>query len=783
MVSIWQDRKNEAANLKQAPKMGGQQAKASMPPEILQAEVELLMTKSRCSPEMERELDREIQVMMVSLDPTVKLAGHPTSALGRQILVQKAETEVKAVLLDRINEFRLSKEVDERFFDSNLFSVLGCLYGNAWIINRKLFEATASATHYFRVVNNLSIGQWGIVLKAKNGGSEMSFIIKTQTNPDESALSIHEAFVAMACMNPLRAFCPNFSYIYGGFVCGKPDGISAKICTGHVQVPYTIYENIEGPNFRQFIDTMPDTSNSSIRPVFNPFAPQNPPAVPPLEPSYLNVLSTLLQLFFALKIAHAKAFQFSHRDLHSENIILRPLKSVMVLKYDTNNFVFEDPIDRMKRRTGLLPPETPNFAARSVYYVKATHVATVIDYDMAEVYLPFVQPDGKLGVRRHGLDDHDPVGNVIWGVPAVSHIRDLAKLLGFTVNGVLNQKVSNEFKELLCDLYIDTIRPYYSIAKPQPQPPATIQDKVKLVVRDAANRFILTSNQVQKIREGVITFDKFLDNFGRLVPPQYIAELVSHYNISPFSDRDAEVDLYNKTKLTVLTCPGACRSEVETYRYLTEHSPAEDAARIALISQARPEVLAFQAVSDHLSRVRFKQSPARVLTNPSDSTSEVQYRALTDQRFDELARATTPEILRTIDSTIQIQSDLLGRMIGAVQLPDPFAFPAASDAIRPEIQRYRSALNLIFEIIKKMREIIALHNATVILGAPFAVSNRPAVLRISRAVEEFLVQSVYPWRNTIYQLSNAKRFGAANSQMSVVIATKFPTLITFDAIF
>jgi len=745
--------------------MGGQVSSPSIPPDVLRSETEVLMAKSGCSVEMERELNREIEIMMVSLHPDHEPVPAPTLILNKKTLDPRFEQEVKAVLLDRIDEFELHRQLEERFYDANLLSVIGCLYGNFLISDKEVLEATASAKNYFMVTDNLSIGQWGIVLRAKNGGSDMSFIVKTQTNPNDRDMTIHEAFVAMACTNNLRAFCPNFSYLYGGFVCGKLDGVNAKICTGKQQVPYTVYENVPGSNFDAFLRTIPPSPRSGIRPAAN---------LPPLEPSYLVVLSTLLQMFFALKIAHAKAYQFSHKDLHAGNIVLRPLKTAMVLKYDSRHFVLDDPIDKVMRKAVSLPPKVVPEGPRDVFYVKSNYVATVIDYDMAEVYLPYRKHDGQLGIRRHGIPDRDPVDHIVSDDPAVSHIRDLAKLLGFTANAVLNQNVSNEFKELMCDLYIDTIRPYYTILSPTAQS-YDVQQKVNLIVRDAQTRFSVTTGQVNKIREGVVTFDRFLDNFTRLVPAHYVAEIIARQTIDPSADLAFETHMKQQLGLDVLGCRENCATQVQAYHTLTDPAYGRETESIAAVYKQRPEILSFQIMDSYRSTVKFQNSPIKMDND--------EYRQLIAQRASEFAKLATPAILRSLDSTVKIQSELLRRLIGVISLPDPKLFPRDVKLHRNEIHRYKVAINILFDIVKKMREIIIIHNSTVVLNSPFAKLNRPTVVQLNGEVNTFLNQIVFPWRDAISQLARSKAFGPATGEMKVIILTKLPSEVTFDPIF
>ena len=318
--------------------MGAQTAKL-LPQRVLDQEVGYLRMFRLCSDTLADDLNGDVNIALESLG--LVLPPNSYNALSDGRLDSKTTDLIKSALLDRINEFKVSDTLGNRFYDYRLMSVLTCLFGNLWSLNKETFQITSLTKDFFHLSDNLSSGQWGLVFKATRGGSNLSFIIKSQMVTDYAELSIHEAFVGLVALNKMRAFCPNYSCIYGAFMCGKPDAIGGQICTDDIEVPYTVYENIEGPTIHDLIRNYPITKVVSIH-------------KPQIYPLYEDVISCVLQMAFALQIGHARAHKFSHRDLHYHNVICRPLKTESSIRYDSKYFIFDD---ALKSSLGVPQPE------------------------------------------------------------------------------------------------------------------------------------------------------------------------------------------------------------------------------------------------------------------------------------------------------------------------------------------------------------------------------------------------------------------------------------------
>lgn len=108
-------------------------------------------------------------------------------------------------------------------------------------------------------------------------------------------------------LNKLRKFTPCFMYVYGGFKCGSLESVDVpelqSICHGIESKDVTIYmlaEYIQGHSLRA---TMND---------------------PEFEP--IDLIKVFYMIAWSMNLAKEK-FDFGHYDLHSDNIIIRKLKT------------------------------------------------------------------------------------------------------------------------------------------------------------------------------------------------------------------------------------------------------------------------------------------------------------------------------------------------------------------------------------------------------------------------------------------------------------------------
>jgi hypothetical protein len=739
----------------------GNQASTKIRPELLQIEISFIKSHQLCSAGLKQEIDADIAVMLRSVNQPV----NGQSIEGGQPL----QPEIKEILLDRINEYRLANEVGLKFFDPQVMSMITCLYGNLLTTDKQLFQATAAAKDYFRLTKNLSVGNWGIVFQAKNSGAELNFIIKTQVNPTLTDMSIHEIFLALRAINPLRALCPNFSVLYGGFVCGNPDGISGQLCGGKFNVPYSLYEAVPGNTLMQTI------MNLKVDGAIQPRLQDS------INTNYAEILSTLMQMYFALKIAHHRAYDFSHRDLHDENIILRPLKTDMLLRYRSQ---FMRPIEfGPNAQQGTSQPTLD-------YYVRCKSIATIIDYDMCEVYMKVQYADNDVRTERFGKADADPLGRPVSGDPNLSHLRDMAKLLGFTAYRVVISKASQAFKKLIADIYLQTIQPALPDRYRANRPDATVLNTPiddrgynQILTRERESYFQVTNEQLKLNRSGVITFDGFFEVFTRLVPQNYLSYILMIDNNKSTNQLqgntiDDEVirNVENQTGLKVLGCHlHDCPTDIETYRKIIN---PQDEAKAAVSNPHQPQNLAYQLFDTKKVQSRLEQQfrsefrPVRIAPQPNNRELTVEYREVLAAKLllaeAELTTDRARELAIKLDQTLlKVKTALFG-----FQLPVHLDFHKLYKTGYYGIEAYTKIIERAFNLLADIKEARAIYDALLSTQSQIANYYYPELARQIEAANGFISGPFTTWRDELIRLVASNFFGAVNGEISRVILTK-----------
>lgn len=190
-------------------------------------------------------------------------------------------------------------------------------------------------------------------IKIKN-----KIVIKTPKTNDEIRNMLFEYYIGSRFLNKLRLKTPNFMYTYGIFMCnplinvtktGNQDQISMSVnfCNNNDKNNiYLLFEKIDGLNLHDFILNIQSENELDI------------------------LINCILQIILSLDIAQ-KEGQYSHNDLHSENVMLRTLKSPIYHEY---------------------------IIGKSKYKMKLNYISTIIDYGMNR----FVENNIPLGVT---IDD------------------------------------------------------------------------------------------------------------------------------------------------------------------------------------------------------------------------------------------------------------------------------------------------------------------------------------------------------------------------------------------
>lgn len=182
-----------------------------------------------------------------------------------------------------------------------------------------------------------------------------AFVLKAPITGEPNLLS-HEIFVGIYATNRLRAYCPTFAYIFGGFKCSPPlfdKGEAVTWCTSTDRngVTYAVYENIApGETLRSYLATC----------------------------SVNEFITVIQQILYALMIGQYH-YDFTHYDLHDLNIIIRK-------PYGNNKFEIKF----------VLPT--------GIRYVRSNVVPVIIDYGFTHVTVDG-QHFGHAGLQNYFIYD------------------------------------------------------------------------------------------------------------------------------------------------------------------------------------------------------------------------------------------------------------------------------------------------------------------------------------------------------------------------------------------
>jgi len=186
-------------------------------------------------------------------------------------------------------------------------------------------------------------------IKIKN-----KLVIKTPKDDDEIRNMLFEYYIGSKFINKLRNKTPNFMYTYGIFMCnplikikkvsGKEDiKINVAFCNDNNKNNiYVLFEKIDGTTLHDYIQQIKT------------------------EQGFDDVINSVIQIMLSLDIAQ-KEGQYSHNDLHTDNVMLRNIDNPLTYDY---------------------------LIGKSKYTMNMNYIATIIDYGMNR----FVEDNIPLGV-------------------------------------------------------------------------------------------------------------------------------------------------------------------------------------------------------------------------------------------------------------------------------------------------------------------------------------------------------------------------------------------------
>lgn len=277
---------------------------------------------------------------MVKFYRDVNLVGH---AIGREtyikqkqliegkdgiLYIQSKQCDHKASnfpeLLSQIEKFK--GRLPDKFYPYTVVKIMNCISTLSMLLSVPIQHAIS----ILNIISDNTV-QGSIY---KGAVKNFQFVLKVLKDTYEA---FHEIFIGLTCLNPLREIIPNFPYLYGYFYCSdlsleKKELLKRSIpvippwCNHNEREIYIMYELITGQTFEKSLSS----NLVGIR----------------------DYLSYLIQIIFSLELAN-KTCEYTHFDLHTGNVILRPLTKVQWIRY---------PIDGQQ------------------YYVKTSAIANIIDY-------------------------------------------------------------------------------------------------------------------------------------------------------------------------------------------------------------------------------------------------------------------------------------------------------------------------------------------------------------------------------------------------------------------
>jgi hypothetical protein len=300
--------------------------------------------------------------------------------LAKMLVCREDDLDKIRDRLGSLDGVKVRRALTDYFFDGATMKVMFCLIESILAHQGKLADGALKEyeriRHWLRADKQIGAESiFGYAMTTSFDGQDNLLVAKAPRPGVGAGDSIHEYIVGAFALNNLRSYLPNFAYVFGTFDCASPViGLEKEIdtwCGFQPGVHYVLYENVN-PSV-----TLGDLNKTISFPLF---------------------LNYYLQVLLALRLAHKK-YDFTHYDLHDQNVLVRALGRPVSLEY-----------------------ETP----RGVSYLETEGIATIIDYGQSHV---------KIGGKNYGYFGLEAYG------PTASHsfpIFDAYKLLLMSMRTMFN---------------------------------------------------------------------------------------------------------------------------------------------------------------------------------------------------------------------------------------------------------------------------------------------------------------------------------------------------------
>lgn len=240
----------------------------------------------------------------------------------------------------KITENEIEAALNEGFGDANILTTLLCVNTSTLLLPNK--SKNFIIRNYIENLYVKSESTSGLAMNAQflgnNGQYDTQFVIKAPKPYSDVDDTLHEYFVGVYGTNRLRSLIPNFAFVLGGFKCSPPyyDKLTNtnKVLTfcqnNKEQVYYIIYENVR--------NSVPLSKYLRVC-------------------TFKQFLNVFVQILFALQVAYEN-IDFTHYDLHTDNVLIRKLDKEIILPYIIKN---------------------------KTYYLKTDVIATIIDFGRSHI--------------------------------------------------------------------------------------------------------------------------------------------------------------------------------------------------------------------------------------------------------------------------------------------------------------------------------------------------------------------------------------------------------------
>lgn len=227
--------------------------------------------------------------------------------------------------LSNLNEQQLKDNLNNNFYNPAVMEAAACTIDSVIYQAPKeigsLYHNDLIRTYitHLRLIGSESVA--GYALLADFNKVKDMFVVKVSRDANRDNLQ-HELVVGLYGTNRTRNYIPNFAYIYGGFKCSPAEidpetkQLSSYCLDNDNAVNYVLYENVApAVSMREYLESC---------------SPQD----------FLNIY---MQVLYSLRLGH-KLFDFTHYDLHTENILIRTYKihhqdRLFQIQYETENGV------------------------------------------------------------------------------------------------------------------------------------------------------------------------------------------------------------------------------------------------------------------------------------------------------------------------------------------------------------------------------------------------------------------------------------------------------------